>query len=120
LSAITLLDKKEFSDDEPKKAYMKAAKWAATNIVSKDMDKVLWKIEKVKDANIPTFILLIYCEVDTKELFEQRCKACKAFHSSFYINQEFNCDRCNAKGYDLGIKEKLKIVKQYYKEKLNT
>lgn len=66
--------------------------------------------------------LEIFSEFDVDELFKSRCNACQSFHSKFYINHQYNCDKCNAKGLMDHMSEKLKtkqselirIINGYY------
>lgn len=117
MKAISLFDELEFTSAISKDAYLEASKWLANNIISKDYKNIIWKIDKLGNTELPTFKLSLYCEYEITTLFKSRCKACKEFHSSFYINQQLNCDACNAKGLMDHTKEKLRIIKKYYETK---
>lgn len=47
-------------------------------------------------------------------LLKEYCKMCKNFHCSFYVNEEYNCSRCNLKNCMKRIKEKVGVSKMYY------
>lgn len=119
MRAISLFEELEFRSTESKKAYLKANKWIAQNIINEGITNVIWKIEKISN-DPPIFKVSLYCEVDLIETFKSKCEACISFHNKFYINQQYNCDKCNAKALLKTVEEKLKIIKQYTKERLNT
>ena len=115
---------RNFIADDSKSAYLKACKFVASNIISEgskvEAEKVTWKVEKTESVNgLPTFKLTLFYTFDDVEFMEQTCKACKEFHKSFFINENFNCDRCNKVGYAKNIQNKLLIGSEYYKKKLD-
>lgn len=109
--------KKKFSANDMKSAYMKAVKWVASNVISKDeLQDVVVKYEKDKQS--PTVTVHLFTTISEKEIRERHCKICKESHAHFYINEHTNCDWCNAKGFQRRADEMIKIKKQFYKEKL--
>ena len=115
---------REFRDEDPKKAYLKASKFVASNIISKgskvEVSKVTWNVVKVEaEGNLPTFRLTLYYKFDDTEFMKQSCEACKQFHKSFFINENFNCNRCNKVGYEKNIEQKLTIGTEYFKKQID-
>ena len=113
---------REFRDEDPKKAYLKASKFVASNIISKgskvEVSKVTWDVVRV-DGDLPTFRLTLYYKFDDTKFMEQTCEACKQFHKSFFINENFNCNRCNNVGYEKNIEQKLTIGADYLRQLLD-
>ena len=113
---------REFRDEDPKKAYLKASKFVASNIISKgskvEVSQVTWDVVRV-DGDLPTFRLTLYYKFDDTKFMEQTCEACKQFHKSFFINENFNCNRCNKVGYEKNIEQKLMIGADYLRQLLD-
>lgn len=111
---------RDFSSSESKNAYLKACKWVAKHVISKEEELGItyYRITKSNESEKPTFTLELYCSIPTAEHQESFCRACKEFHSKFYINQQFNCDKCNHNAFKKQIRQKLNIKKNYRKEKL--
>lgn len=112
---------KEFTAVKSKDAYLKACKWVANNVVNKvtDIGETFWKIEKVVDeSKKTTFKLELYYTLEVSDEIEKFCKNCKEMHKLFYINEHYNCDRCNMKTFVARIKIKMEIKEQYRKERL--
>ena len=113
---------REFRDEDPKKAYLKASKFVASSIISKgskvEVSKVTWDVVRV-DGDLPTFRLTLYYKFDDTKFMEQTCEACKQFHKSFFINENFNCNRCNKVGYEKNIEQKLMIGADYLRQLLD-
>jgi hypothetical protein len=113
---------KEFTAVTSKDAYLKACRWVANNVVSKitDIGETLWKIEKVVETDEKVIYKLeLYCTLETKEEVVKFCENCKSMHKLFYINEEYNCNRCNMKAFVERTKTKLEVKEQYRKERLN-
>lgn len=110
---------KEFKADTNKDAYLKACKWAGKYIIGKvEIGETFLRYEKVEDASLPTIRLELYCVLEEGELRKNFCNRCEEFHKAFYINQFYNCDRCNVRTYLEDNERKLKIKKNYRKERL--
>lgn len=116
---------RNFKAKNSKDAYLKACKFVASNIVSKgskvEVTKVTWDITKVetKEDDLPTFRLSLYYKFDDTDFMKQSCKSCKEFHKSFFINEDYNCSRCNKIGYKKNIEQKLSIASEYFKKILD-
>lgn len=110
--------KESFSAETMKEAYLKATRWVAVNVVSKDeLKDVLVKYQKSTEK-FPTVTVHLYVTIDETEIREEHCKICKEAHSSFFINENFNCSRCNVNSYQRRAEAKIKVKKQFYKEVL--
>lgn len=113
---------RDFKDEDPKKAYLKASKFVASNIISKgskvEVSKVTWDVVRV-EGDLPTFRLTLYYKFDDTDFMKQTCEACKQFHKSFFINENFNCSRCNKVGYEKNIEQKLLIGTDYFRKLLD-
>ena len=115
---------REFKAESSKAAYLKACKFVASNVISKgskvEVSKVTWNVVKVEaEGNLPTFRLTLYYKFDDTEFMKQSCEACKQFHKSFFINENFNCNRCNKVGYEKNIEQKLTIGTEYFKKQID-
>lgn len=113
-----------FKAEKVKDAYMKACKFVASNIINKEskveVTKVTWDIVRVEDdkSDLPTFRLSLYYKFDDTEFMKKTCEACQEFHKSFFINEEFNCNRCNKVGYEKNVNQKLSVGSEYLKRLL--
>ena len=114
---------KEFTSESSKTAYLRACKFVAKNIVSEsskvEAEKVIWDIVKVQSDGLPTFRLSLYYKFDDTEFMKKTCDACKEFHKSFFINENFNCNRCNKVGYEKNLEQKLMIGADYLEKILD-
>ena len=115
---------REFKAESSKAAYLKACRFVASNVISKgskvEVSKVTWNVVKVEaEGNLPTFRLTLYYKFDDTEFMKQSCEACKQFHKSFFINENFNCNRCNKVGYEKNIEQKLTIGTEYFKKQID-
>lgn len=111
---------KEFVAEESKKAYLRACRWLAKNVLSKvEVGETLYNIKKVNGANYPTFKLELYAAIDSSEFDTTFCGRCQEFHKSFFINQNYNCDKCNMKAHVKQIEQKLEIKRSFRLERLN-
>ena len=113
---------RDFKDEDPKKAYLKASKFVASNIISKgskvEVSKVTWDVVRV-EGDLPTFRLTLYYKFDDTQFMKQTCDACKEFHKSFFINENYNCNRCNKVGYEKNVDQKLMIGSEYLRKQLD-
>ncbi len=107
---------KSFVDDDLKKAYLKCCKYVSTNIIHKNKaDRYVWNMQKVSDIVIQ---LTVYFLIDATETKNNACKACKEFHCSFYINEQYNCNSCNLEAFFEQLKQRGKIGTAYHKQTL--
>ena len=116
---------RDFKAKKAKNAYMKACRFVAANVMSKgskvEASKVVWDIKRENEDSddLPTFRLTLYYKFDDKEHMERTCNSCKEFHKSFFINENYNCSRCNKVGYQKSIREKLSIATEYFRKVLD-
>lgn len=116
---------RRFRAQDSKEAYLKACKFIAKNIISKgskvEVSKVTWNIAMVNETeeDLPTFQLSLYYKFDDTEFMNQTCNSCKEFHKSFFINENFNCSRCNKVGYEKNVNQKLMVGAEYLKKMLD-
>ena len=111
--------KKKFSAESMKAAYMNACKWYATNVLSKDeLHNVLVEFVKEKNEQFPTVTIHLSATLSEDELRERYCKICRESHSLFYMNQNYNCNRCEAKAYQTRTDDMLRVKLEYYRELL--
>lgn len=111
--------KKKFSADTMKNAYMNACKWYATNVLSKDeLHNVLVEFVKEKNEQLPTVTIRLSATLDENELRERYCKICRESHNLFYMNNNYNCNRCETKAYQTRTDDMLRVKLEYYRELL--
>lgn len=115
-----------FKASNSKDAFLKACKFVASAVISKsskvEADRVTWDVKRVDSDDrdsLPTFRLTLYYKFDDTEFMKQTCAACKEFHCSFFINENYNCNSCNKVGYEKNVKEKLTIGSEYMKKMLD-
>lgn len=110
---------KKFVSETMKDAYMKAAKWVASNVISrKDMYKVKIEYEKREDKKMPTITVHLFVELSASEVSERHCEICMETHNKFFINENCNCAWCNSMAFMRRANKMLKVKADYYKEKL--
>lgn len=100
-----------------KEAYLKGCKNLANVIASKKYPNLSFKVERPKD-NSSTFIFNVYTNVELGPAQKEFCKTCKEFHCQFYINEDWNCSRCNMKAFLKIMEDKAKISRGFYKDRL--
>ena len=112
--------KKAFTADTMKKAYLTAAKWYASNVLSNaEFVNVQAQFIKSNENESPTITIHLFAVQDNeKDVMQQHCECCKEMHHSFFINEETNCNRCNALGFQKRLEQKINIKKEFYKETL--
>lgn len=99
-----------------KDAYLKATKWVAVNIISRDeFENVQVKYEKDKYATSITIHLFAALNKE-EDVMSKHCKICKEMHSSFFINEATHCDKCSARAFQKRLESLMTVKKQYYKE----
>lgn len=111
---------KSFTDEKRKVAYLDACKWLASNIISKEDElcEFTFKIKEDKEAELPTFKLILYVTLDEKELRNRHCNICKEAHSAFFINNKVDCNSCNASAYQKRMEDMIKQKRLFLKGKL--
>jgi len=109
---------KTFSDEVSKKAYLKACKWIAKNLV--EINNAQYEIKKIINTNLPTFNLTVYAILDTQNFDNEFCNTCKEFHKTFYINQDYDCNWCRLTAYKKQLDKKSIIVKEQIRSKIST
>lgn len=112
--------KKSFTADNMKSAYLSAVKWYSTNVLSK-AEFMNVHVQFVKDDKngFPTITVHLFAAQDgEQDVMAQHCKCCKEMHSSFFINERTECNRCSALGFQKRLEQKTDIKKDYYKELL--
>lgn len=111
--------KQKFIAATMKDAYLKACKWYATNVLSKnELHDIQVEFEKNQNEQFPSVTIHLFAVLDEEELQEKHCEICREFHHLFFINTQFNCNRCDTKAYQKRAEETLQTKISYYKEKL--
>lgn len=106
----------QFHGKTLKDAYLKACKWYATNVLSKDeLHNVQVEFEK-DNQQFPTVTIHLYAVLIEDELQAEHCKICKEFSTSFFIHETVDCNRCTMLGYCNRQKAKMAVKVAYYKE----
>ena len=100
-----------------KEAYIKGCRELAKYMASKKYDNLSFKITRDPLAQ-NTFIFSLFTNVDMKEEQKRFCSICKEYHSTFYINKEYNCRRCELKSFLSRCSTKAKLSKNYMKKEL--
>ena len=109
--------RKKFQAETMKTAYMNACKWYATNVLSKDeLHNVQVEFEKDSKGEFPTVVIRLFAVLKENELRERYCKICRESHSLFYMNQNYNCNRCEAKAYQQRTDDMLRVKLEYYRQ----
>ena len=111
--------KKSFTADSMKSAYLSAVKWYSTNVLSKaEFVNVHVQFIKENDKS-PTITIHLFAVQDgEKDVMTHHCECCKEMHHSFFINEDTNCNRCSALGFQNRLEQKINIKKEWYKELL--
>ena len=110
---------KTFRGMDSKEVYLQAMKWYAKYVVSDDvLNDTTLKIIKGKEGVQSTITIELYAFIEEIEHRRKFCDRCQEFHKLFYINQQFNCDKCNMMANKAQIEEKLQIKKDYRKDVL--
>lgn len=101
--------------DSKKEAYLKGCKKAAKYVGSQKYRNMSSKIENVGQNE---FVFTLFTNIDLSPEIAQFCKMCKEYHCSFFVNEEYNCSRCNLKTFMERTKQKAKVSKEFYKERM--
>lgn len=112
--------KKSFTADDMKTAYLSAVKWYSTNVLSKaEFVNVHVQFIKEDEAEFPTITIRLFAVQDgEKDVMSHHCQCCKDMHHSFFINEDTNCDRCSALGFQKRLEQKINIKRDWYRELL--
>ena len=109
--------KKKFVAETMKAAYLNACKWYATNVLSKDeLHNVQVEFEKNAKCEFPTVVIRLFAVLSEDQLRERYCKLCKESHSLFFMNHNYNCNKCEAKAYQQRTDEMLRVKLEYYRQ----
>lgn len=100
-----------------KEAYLKGCKDLAKYMASKEYQNISFKIERGVEPG--TFIFTMFTNIDLSEEQRAYCKLCREFHCSFYVNEEYNCSRCNLKTFLKRAQSKAKISKNFYEKEFD-
>ena len=105
----------KFKGKNMKDAYLRACKWYATNVLSKDELQNVY-IEYEKSEQSPTVTIHLYASITEEAAKQEHCNVCKEFNRSFLFNEESNCNECKLKGYHSRIEQKIEVKRLYYRE----
>ena len=109
---------RSFSAKNMKEAYLKACKWYASNVLSKDELHDV-QVEYIKDdKKQPTVTVRLFVSIEEADIKAHHCAICKESHKTFFINENCNCAWCKIDAFDRRLKQQLKIKKGYIKSKL--
>ena len=98
-------------------AYMNACKRYATNVLSKDeLHNVQIEFEKNDKGEFPTVVIHLFAVLSEDQLRERYCKLCRESHSLFFMNNNYNCNRCEAKAYQQRTDDMLRVKLEYYRQ----
>lgn len=111
---------KRFTSVNSKKCYMKVVKWLALNVISKPQlaQQVTYTIVKSYGSGVYVYTLEVFARLDGEQVKERHCAICKEVHSSFFINQESDCNNCKLCGYFNREHEMLHGKQQWVKEQI--
>lgn len=111
---------KTFTAKTMKDAYLKACKWYASNVLSKDeLHNIQVEYVKVNGEQLPTITARLFVSIEEVDVKEHHCAICRESHSSFYISEETNCAWCKIAAFDRRLKQQLGIKKSYVKGKID-
>jgi len=111
-----LLTKQFISGVSSKEAYLELTKWIATEIMAKmDSKNLTYSIRKIK-GDVFKFELQVFTTFDDTDEVKLICNRCQEFHHLFYINAQFNCNKCNMMGYRSNMDHILTVNKRLRKE----
>jgi hypothetical protein len=90
----------------------------------KTLDKMLSSI-KIKDMFLridkqpnKSYKVEIYAQGNFTKDYKKFCERCKEFHCQFYINEEYNCSRCNLKTFIKREELAMSIIHDYHSKKV--
>lgn len=108
---------KTFSGKNMKDAYLKACKWYASNVLSKDELRDV-SVEYIKDKQYPTVTARLFVSIEEPDVKAEHCKICKETHKAFFINENTNCSWCNCDAYHRRLDRMLKTKSAYFRSKI--
>lgn len=108
-----------FVDEKAKEAYLRGCKVLAPFIASGKYKFLSLKIER-SESNKNAFVFTLYGDIDISCEQKDFCKMCKEMHKAFFINEEYNCSRCNMKSLLKRLQQKSKIQREYFKTRLKS
>lgn len=103
-----------FESSDEKEAYLKGCKNLAKYIASKKYKNLSFSVERVGNSCVFNVYTTLNMNPDQKNF----CDLCKEMHSSFFINEEYNCKRCNLKAFLEREDKKLRISKSFYRKEI--
>ena len=113
---------RKFRGTNTKEAYLKACRWLAINVISKDElnRNITYNFQKVDNdpTQLPTIELKIQITIDESIAKERHCEICRETHSSFFINEHYNCNECKLSAYHKRCNHLINQKKLYVKELL--
>lgn len=108
----------DFTGISYEKAYLNGCKKLAKVMLNPHLTINVEKLDLEQTNNVPVVRFTIYTNIDMGAIQREYCKICKEFHCSFYINEEYNCARCNLKAYLKRLKHASNISKGFEKRKI--
>lgn len=106
---------KTFEGETTKDAYMKAVKWYATAVISKDKLHGV-QVEFIKSKSEPKVTIVLWASLQESIVREEHCKVCREVHTAFYANTKYDCHSCSVMGYLKRLEGKARIKASYCKE----
>lgn len=101
-----------------KEAYIRGCKEFAKYMANPKYKNITFKIERAPSVE-NEFIFTMYTNLDLGEEQRNYCKMCKEFHTSFFINESYNCNECRLQAFLQKAKQKAQISKGFYREKFD-
>ena len=110
----------KFEAETAKEAYLKACKWVAKHIISDEgLKDSVYKFIKVRESpGYAEIRLEVFCALDDKDVQGRFCAVCKEFHSAFYVNFNYDCNRCNMITFRKRLQEALSIKKDFKRQNI--
>ena len=108
-----------FSAKTMKDAYLKACKWYASNVLSKDeLHDIQVEYIKHTDKQSPTVTAHLFVSIEEADVKAHHCAICRETHAAFFINENCNCAWCKIDAFDRRIQQQLNAKKKYIKSKI--
>lgn len=105
----------KFKGKDMKDAYLRACKWYATNVLSKDELQNVY-VEYEKDEQSPTVTLHLYVSLTEEATRMEHCNMCKEVSKSFLFSEDVHCSECKLNGYFNRVDNKIEIKRLFYRE----